>query len=310
MSKAPVVYIGISQLAWFKRSDFDGVRVFISMNSLDKYTGDLPDPRGTIAAIDSGGFTELKTHGKWRTTPEQYADKCRRVMQAFGSRVEWFSPQDWMCEPVVIKGGKTKDGVFKGTGLSVEEHQRRTVENYIALRRLLGEKLILVVQGNTLFDYWRCLEMYADAGIDLRNVERVGVGSVCRRQNTNEATLIMKSIATETGGKLHGFGFKSDGIVNCAAELASADTFAWSFAGRRRPDVTHEHYLRSSRFVPANFNKRGCADDCSQCPEYCLTWRKNLLRDIHARLAMQQRQCGFFFEEPRRWSTDTIRTPA
>lgn len=308
MSKAPLVYTGISQLAWFKRPEFDGVRVFISMNSLDKYRGELPAPGGTIAAIDSGGFTELKNYGTWRTTAEEYAAKCHKVRHVFGRQVEWFSPQDWMCEPVVLAGGKTKDGVFKGTGLSVEEHQRRTVENFLALRQLVPT-VIPVIQGWTVFDYWRCLEMYADHKIDLRQFPCVGVGSVCRRQSTNEATLILRSIATETGKNLHGFGFKADGIVNCASELRSADTFAWSFAGRKRPDTTHEHYQRSSRFVPENFNKRGCADDCSQCPEYCLAWRRNLLREIDARLSTQKSQASFFYGD-HRWSTDSLRIPA
>jgi hypothetical protein len=35
-------------------------------------------------------------------------------------------------------------------------------------------------------DYLRCWNIYADAGIDLSTFPLVGVGSVCRRQNSDE----------------------------------------------------------------------------------------------------------------------------
>jgi len=275
LEQSPEFYLGISQLAWLRRLDFDGVPVFVSMNSFDKYK-ELPDGGGTILGVDSAGFKELQMHGRWRTDAAAFAEKCLRIKRHYGRRAVWFSPQDWMCEKIIIEGGRTKDGIFVGTGLSVEEHQLRTVRNFAELRALLGDLVIPVIQGWKVTDYWRCMQMYRDHGVELADSPRVGVGSVCRRQSTNEATLIMQSIASELGPVLHGYGFKKDGYRSCAKYMASGDSFAWSFAGRKRPNVTHEHIARS--LDKANKGKRGCADDCAQCPDFALDWRRDLLQ--------------------------------
>ena len=238
----------------------------------------------------------------------KYAAKCQRIKQALGDRAEWFSPQDWMCEPIIINGGRTKDGQFCGTGLSVEQHQRLTVANYLDLRKLLGELVVPVVQGWTIYDYWRCLEMYRDAGVDLSSCERVGVGSVCRRQGSNDAVRIMQSIASETGNNLHGYGFKKDGYANCHQYMKSGDSFAWSYCGRRRPDPTHVHYLQSAKFVPEHKGKVGYADDCAQCPDYALQWRFELLEQLAVLNKPAQLELTGL-KLAHRWSTDTLRVP-
>jgi hypothetical protein len=46
---------------------------------------------------------------------------------------------DHMCEPAVIWGGVIADKRFPGTGLSVAEHQMRTLFNYIMLVGLLTD---------------------------------------------------------------------------------------------------------------------------------------------------------------------------
>jgi len=43
-----------------------------------------------------------------------------------------------------------------------------------------------VLQGWELRDYARCVAMYRGAGVGLRDYPVVGVGSVCRRQATEE----------------------------------------------------------------------------------------------------------------------------
>ena len=40
----------------------------------------------------------------------------------------WVAPQDWMCEPFMLQK----------TGLTVPDHQERTVRNFLDLRQLLG----------------------------------------------------------------------------------------------------------------------------------------------------------------------------
>jgi hypothetical protein len=65
--------------------------------------------------MDSGGFTELSTHGRWRTSPQQYADEINRWKDN-GNLVAAVT-QDLMCEPFILHK----------TGLTIEDHQKITV---------------------------------------------------------------------------------------------------------------------------------------------------------------------------------------
>jgi hypothetical protein len=95
-----------------------------------------------------------------------------------------------MCEPYIVAK----------TGLSVFEHQRRTVANYLLLKELAPDlPFIPVLKGWSLSGYLACVLMYDAAGVDLAKERLVGVGSVCRRQATYEIGLIME--------KLVGLGF-------------------------------------------------------------------------------------------------------
>ena len=63
-----------------------------------------------------------------------------------------------MCEPEQLAM----------TGLTVEEHQRRAVDNFVELRDLAPDlPIVPVVQGWTIGSHLRCVEMYAAAGVDL-----------------------------------------------------------------------------------------------------------------------------------------------
>jgi hypothetical protein len=85
--------------------------------------------------------------GEWRTSPSQYVAAVRRYRDQIGNLM-WAAPQDWMCEPIVINGGKVGRLTFVGTGLSVAEHQRRTVANLLELRQLAPDlPFIPVLQG-------------------------------------------------------------------------------------------------------------------------------------------------------------------
>ena len=78
-------------------------------------------------------------HGRWTITEDEYAEEVRRFVRYYGAKLRWVAPQDWMCEPIVLAGGVAPRGiVFKGTGLTVVEHQKRTVRNFVALRRTRG----------------------------------------------------------------------------------------------------------------------------------------------------------------------------
>src|SRR5439155_14007202 len=171
--------LGTHQPGWLRKAR---VPLFVSDRRLRVYKR-LPAAVSPWA-VDSGGFTELQTCGRWTVPPGEYVARLRRYRDEIG-RMLWAAPQDWMCEPIVIDGGVTRTGQrFVGTHLSVPEHQRRTVANYIELCDLAPDlDIIPVLQGDTPDAYMRCLDLYRTAaGIDLTTVPRVGVGSICRIQ--------------------------------------------------------------------------------------------------------------------------------
>lgn len=255
-------YLGTHQPHWLEDERFRGIPLFVSRRTLAKRRS-LPRAV-TRWALDSGGFTELQMHGKWTVAPAEYVVEVRRFRDAIGM-LDWAAPQDWMCEPQIINGGPG----FVGTGLSVEEHQHRTVANFLELRALAPDlPIIPVLQGWTMADYWRCEELYQKAGVDLRAEKRVGVGTVCRRQGTGEATRIMQSLAAG-GLRLHGFGFKQKGVEACGEALASADSLAWSYAARREPPL-------EGHDKPGRGRKTGHIN-CANCAEYAIAWRQRLV---------------------------------
>jgi hypothetical protein len=220
-------------------------------------------PRAAMGwALDSGGFTELRLHGGWRTTGAEYVTAVRRYRDEIGS-LEWAAPQDSMCEPFMLAK----------TGLTVREHQVRTVANYLELRSLAPDlPFVPVLQGWRRDDYHRCVELYQRAGVDLAAEPLVGVGSVCRRQATGEIEAIVHSLAS-LGIRLHGFGVKAGGLARYADCLVSADSLAWSFEARRTaplPGCTHMN--------------------CANCVRYAAAWRERTLArldvvQMHLRMA-------------------------
>jgi len=206
-------------------------------------------------ALDSGGFTELSLHGRWQTTPEQYAEAVHGYVERIG-RPDFVAPQDWMCEPSMLVR----------TGLSVREHQARTVANLVRLRELAPEvPFAPVLQGWRAEDYERCVDLYLQAGIDLAAEPVVGLGSVCRRQSTTEIAAIVTALAGQ-GLRLHGFGVKTGGLGQYGPLLASADSMAWSYRARRSAPLP------------------GCTShkNCANCPRYAARWRHAVLAHLAA----------------------------
>src|SRR5690242_4695454 len=211
------VFLGTHQPSWLGRY---AVPMFISRRRLAERKS---MPRAlTPWALDSGGFTELMLHGRWTLSPEAYVAEVRRYAGEVG-QLRWAAIQDWMCEPWILKK----------TGLSVGDHQFRTVANYERLLELAPElPWAPVLQGWEPGDYHRHLDMYASRGHDLRRLPIVGLGSVCRRQHTAEAELLIREL-TRGGLRLHGFGFKVQGLARVWDVLSSSDSLAWSFQARR-----------------------------------------------------------------------------
>ena len=160
-------------------------------------------------AVDSGGFSVLQYHGRWTVSAAEYVARLRRYRDEIGSLV-WAAPQDWMCEQAIIDGGWHNGQYFVGTHLSVAEHQCRTVLNAARLRELAPDlPIITVVQGQEPDDYVRCADLYWSlARIDITTERLVGVGSVCRIQNTAKAGAILHALHARGVTRLHGFGFK------------------------------------------------------------------------------------------------------
>jgi hypothetical protein len=234
-------YLGTHETSWLGRLT---VPLFISHRRL-ALRKSLP-VAACDWALDSGGFTELSMHGAWETTPDAYVEAVGRYQREIG-RMQWAAPQDWMCEPWIIDK----------TGLSVREHQGRTVANYLELRD--QGPFIPVLQGWELDDYFTCAELYADAGVDLYAEPVVGVGSVCRRQATGEIGEIMRALSSD-GLRLHGFGVKKEGAARYGRFLTSSDSMAWSYRARRdwpMPGCTHK--------------------SCANCSRYALRWRSELV---------------------------------
>lgn len=90
--------------------------------------------------------------------------------------------------------------------------------------------------------------------MDLLSFDRVGLGSVCRRQNSLSIGIIASSLAAE-GIKLHGFGVKTQGLELYGEHLASWDSLAWSYDARRNPPL------------PGHTHK-----SCANCLEWAAMW--------------------------------------
>lgn len=244
----PEFWLGAHHPRWLATV---GLPLMVSRRSL---AGRRTMPRAAERwVLDSGGFTELSLNGGWQIPAHQYATEVRRFRDEIGQMV-WAAPQDWMCE----------DAILAKTGLTVREHQARTVGNYLDLKASDDSlDIIPAVQGQSVADYERCLIRYDRAGVDLAALPLVGVGSICRRQSTAEAAAIISTLAAY-GLRLHGFGLKLDGLTASADRLASADSLAWSRDARWSPPLPgHTHA------------------SCANCVHWALRWRERVLTLLH-----------------------------
>jgi len=243
-------FMGTHKAVWLERVD---IPLFVSVRTL-RGRKKMPRALGPWC-LDSSGFTELNMYGAWKTTPRQYVADVRRISNEVGN-LKWAAAQDYMCEPFVLKK----------TGLSIGQHQSLTVANYIELRSLAPELPIApVLQGFHLDDYLRCVDLYQKMGVNLFDAPVVGVGTMCRRQGTQDAHRILGELA-KTGLPLHAFGFKKAGLMLSRRFLASSDSLAWSYDARRNQSV----------------RCGGTHKSCANCMTFALRWREILLRELAA----------------------------
>lgn len=251
-------YLGCSHPDWLGKTS---VPLFVSRASFyrdGKRRVTFPRAKGPWA-LDSGGFSELKKHGRWTVDPEQYVEDVQ-VFSAEVGKLCWAAIMDWMCE----------EDQLARTGYKIKDHQRLTLDNYLTLLRL-APKLpwTPVLQGWAKWEYEEHLALYESAGIDLTKLPVVGIGSVCRRQDTLRAGWMMQEFA-ERGLKLHGFGFKTGGLLSKPVRdaLVSADSMSWSLEARfdrhrRCYGGSHPHTQK-----------------CNNCLFWALEWREEILERI------------------------------
>ena len=215
-------YVGLDDLYYAFRFE----RSFISVNRLR----DRKSPfRVQNWIMDSGAFTEVTTHGHYRTEPEAYAKEIERWIGC--GNMELAVCQDYMCEPFVTAK----------TGLTVRDHQRLTIERFDRLRAATTAPLMPVLQGFKPNEY---REHLAEYGARLEYGARVGVGSVCKR-NSHPAMIeyILRGIKADRPDlRFHGFGLKLTALHRPAirAMLYSADSMAWSLNARKNGRNAHD----------------------------------------------------------------------
>lgn len=173
--------------------------------------------------MDSGAFTELERHGRYREQPEVYAAQVKR-WASNGNLLAAVS-QDYMCEAWMLEK----------TGLTIADHQRLTIERYDALMACDtgGVYILPVLQGYAPADYVDHIRQY---GARLALGAWVGVGSVCKRNGDPSAIEdVLIAIKRERPDlRLHGFGVKTTALASGVVRelLETADSMAWSFAAR------------------------------------------------------------------------------
>lgn len=252
MQKGPALrfYCGTHEPHWL--ADTDRPALFVSVRRLRRRR--TWPVASAPWSLDSSGFTELDKFGEWTVPAHRYAAEVSRARDQIG-HLQWAAPQDWMCEPRI----RAK------TGLSVADHQERTIDNWLTLSTLIPGMFIPVLQGWQPDDYLRHIDRYEQRGIDLASFHTVGLGTVCRRQDTATAARIVGRIA-DRQINLHGFGIKTTGVAMYGARLASADSMAWSYAAVKRP-----------------VQLDGCTHrNCGNCRRWAYRWARTVTPSVPA----------------------------
>lgn len=223
----PAVWLGAPE-PWWAWEDVAHARLMLSVARIRSRESSRRNRLRTATVpifLDSGAFMWLKKHASWATWPaDDFAAFVAYAARELGG-IDHAGIQDWMCEAAMLAR----------TGLTIEEHQRRTVANYLELRSLAPHiPWVPTLQGHTVAEYLRCAQMYRDAGVDLADAPLVGLGSVCRRDSAAEIDAVISAVRRALGDRvhLHGYGVKSEAAVAACWQLAGFDSMAWSDRAR------------------------------------------------------------------------------
>lgn len=276
-------YVGVgqqSQIMWVK----DRFMLSYQVVRRRKHAWGIPDHLEWI--MDSGSFSELKKHGKYTFTPEEYFEKVLLWQP------DYFVNMDWMCEPFQLD--KTKK--------TAREHQQLSLDNQIKLYELWEDswikdrcELMGVIQGWIVPEYIRHIDQLKDHGMIL---PYMGVGSVCRRGKEDHIRVVLRAVRKELPDtKLHGFGVKTTMLKKAATYdyLDSVDSQAWCYSGWKAtpsyerllgtPCITHD-YKKCHRDT----------DDCANCGRFMNHWVEKNLKLIEQNAP--QRRIPEFNEPP------------
>ena len=218
-------FTGLDEISHAKHFD----AAFISVNRLRRRKSGFP---AGDWIMDSGAFTEISTHGMWRSTVGEYAEQIRKF--AMNGNLLAAVGQDYMCEAFILEK----------TGMTVEQHQRLTIERYDALLQedVAGVYIMPVLQGYAPEDYVEHIKQY---GARLADGQWVGVGSICKRNGNvraiQEVLLAIKGCRPDL--RIHGFGLKTTALADplISSMLHTADSMAWSYAARREGRNNHDY---------------------------------------------------------------------
>lgn len=259
-------YLGAPEPSWLNRND--QVPLCVTAARFDRIKSgrtaartNRPWPITTVKdyIIDSGAYTALtqRTVSPWWDDPETYASKIVTFADNSGVPPEFCAPQDLPCE----------DDALAATGMTIEQHQKITVENFLYLTsewsfpRLFP--WIPVLQGWEPEDYERHEQMYLDAGVELADCRRVGIGSICTRAHLPEIVDVIERLAGR-GYALHGFGLKITALPVVGHLLRSADSMAWSKAAR--------HATEDTRTAECQHD-----GDCRNCYVFAKRWHQRVI---------------------------------
>jgi hypothetical protein len=253
-------FLGTHMPSWLERTN---VPLFVSRRRMTRVTRKPTCDWG----LDSGGFSELTMYGAWTITEEDYVAEVK-YFTSFG-RLRFAAAMDWMCEPQVMEGGMIAGRRAPGTGLTVREHQDRTVDNYLRLVQMAPELPWLpILQGYEPRDYLACARTYEVNGVDLKSLPAVGLGSVCRRQSTGGIVGLCRELHGQ-GIRLHGFGLKMKGLLDLGPYLRSCDSMAWSYEARMLKSPSLECRYRGRKHI-----------NCANCMDYAMSWRDRVVKMI------------------------------
>jgi hypothetical protein len=213
---------------------------FVSVNRLRKRKSDFVVGDWIM---ESGAFTEIATHGRYRESVDGYVEQIERWRRC-GNMLAAVS-QDYMCEAWILEK----------TGLTIADHQRLTIERYDAIQAKTTAYIMPVLQGFAPADYVAHVRAYGER---MTHGMWVGVGSVCKRNGDPGAIYDVLSAIKDVRPdlRLHGFGLKTTALADGGVFdlLHTADSMAWSFAARKQGRNANDY--REAKSFEARINRQ------------------------------------------------------